>query len=182
MPARFSNYRHTKIIITLGPATESPEIIRKFIEQGVDAVRLNMAHASREWVVEMMTRIRKISAEVDRHVAIMMDVKGPEIRTGDVENPIDLAVGDRIRLVTDQVRQANQQAMARELGRPVVPVNYLGLPSAVEVDSTLVVDSGLMRWTVIATSSDHIDCEVATPGTLSSRRHINLPGVVCHVQ
>ena len=89
-------YRHTKIIATLGPATESKEMLAQLIRGGVDILRLNMAHATHQWVKDAMWFIREVSAEVGRHVAVMMDVKGPEIRTGKVERPISLVVGDRI--------------------------------------------------------------------------------------
>ena len=87
-------YRQTKIIATLGPATESPERIEQLIRSGVDVIRLNMAHATGEWVATLIARIRDISRMVGRHVAIMMDVKGPEIRTGVVAAPIELIVGE----------------------------------------------------------------------------------------
>ncbi len=90
-------YRHTKIIATLGPATESPEMLERLITAGVDILRLNMAHGSREWVTETLGRIRAASQKLHRHVAVMMDVKGPEIRTGDVDGPIDLRGGSPAR-------------------------------------------------------------------------------------
>ena len=77
-----SYFRHTKIIATLGPATQSKEMLSKLIVAGVDILRLNMAHASHQWVDDAMWFIREASTEVDRQVAVMMDVKGPEIRTG----------------------------------------------------------------------------------------------------
>ncbi|MGD9747552.1 MAG: pyruvate kinase, partial [Verrucomicrobiales bacterium] len=78
------NYRHTKIIATLGPATESKEQLGRLIKAGVDMMRLNMAHASHQWVADAMWFIREVSTEVGRHVSVMMDVKGPEIRTARV--------------------------------------------------------------------------------------------------
>ena len=75
-------YRHTKIIATLGPVTESKVMLTKLILAGVDIMRLNMAHATHQWVDDAMWFIREASAEVGRHVGVMMDVKGPEIRTG----------------------------------------------------------------------------------------------------
>src|ERR1700720_2106694 len=84
------NYRHTKIVATLGPATESPEQLEKLILAGVDVIRLNMAPATEAWVLERVECIREVSARIGRHVAVMMDVKGPEIRTGPISQPIDL--------------------------------------------------------------------------------------------
>lgn len=164
------SYRHTKIIATLGPATESPEMLAQLILAGVDMVRLNMAHATRDWVGEICRRVRDASAEVGRQVAIMMDVKGPEIRTGDVTNPIPLAKGDRIDFVTDE-RAPTLDDVLR------VSVNYPGLARDVDVGQIVLVDSGLLRLRVLTTDETRVRCEVTTPGVLGSRRHINLPGV-----
>ena len=82
------SFRRTKIIFTLGPATESEEMLEKLFRAGADVVRLNMAHASHDWTRAVIRRIRAVSARVGRDVAVMMDIKGPEIRTGDLAAPI----------------------------------------------------------------------------------------------
>jgi len=160
-------YRHTKIIATLGPATESPERLAQLIRAGVDVFRLNMAHGTPEWVATLVKRIRDVSVEVGRHVAVMMDVKGPEIRTGVLAEPMDLAVGDLLELSTTTPTE----------GVRGVSVNYAGLPEDVSVGATVLVDSGLLRLTVVDKDATRIRCRVVTPGKLGSRRHINLPGV-----
>jgi pyruvate kinase len=160
-------YRHTKIIATLGPATSSPEKIQQLIETGVDMVRLNMAHGSPEWVREIVGDIRRISEDVRRHVAVMMDVKGPEIRTGVVEEDIVLEAGDEFEFFTQSPTP----------GVRGVDVNYRGLPMDVHVGDTVLVDSGLIRMEIVHKDSSHVRCRVLTPGTMGSRRHINLPGV-----
>lgn len=165
-----SSYRHTKIVATLGPATESPERLRELITAGVDMLRLNMAHADLEWVAAITQRIREVSKELGRHVAVMMDVKGPEIRTGDVEGKVDLAVGDVIDF-------RNAEAPPAEDVRVSVTVNYPALPRDVDVGQIVLVDSGLLRLRVVGKDDNRIRCEVLTPGKLGSRRHINLPGV-----
>src|ERR1700674_3329212 len=88
------HYRHTKIIATIGPSPETHDKLTQLITSGVDVIRLNMAHGSGEWVTTLMKRIREVSNEVQRHVAVMMDVKGPEIRTGVVSEPIELRAGE----------------------------------------------------------------------------------------
>ena len=87
-------FRRTKIIFTLGPATESEEILEKMLLAGADIVRLNMAHATHDWTRAVIRRIRTLSQRLGREVAIIMDIKGPEIRTGDVEVPIELKAGE----------------------------------------------------------------------------------------
>jgi pyruvate kinase len=162
-------YRHTKIIATLGPATESKEMLAKLILAGVDIMRLNMAHASHQWVADAMWFIREASTEVGRHVGVMMDVKGPEIRTGRVETPIDLKTGDRIEFHIESAEPTGDL--------PAVSVNYPGLPGDLSIGATVLVDSGLIRMRVIEKDDARVRCEVLTPGKLGSKRHINLPGV-----
>jgi pyruvate kinase len=160
-------YRHTKIIATIGPATETPDKLKQLILAGVDVLRLNMAHGTGEWVRQVVGRVRQVSAEIGRHVAVMMDVKGPEIRTGAVPEAIDLSPGDEFEFYTVDPTP----------GVRGVVVNYPGLPADVAVGSTILVDSGLMRLEVMAKDATHVRCKVLTAGSLGSRRHINLPGV-----
>ncbi len=94
-------YRHTKIIITLGPSTESPDQLARLINAGVDVIRLNMAHATVDWVAEVVGRIRQVSSEQGRSVAVMMDVKGPEIRTGPLATPLTLQAGSVLEFCTE---------------------------------------------------------------------------------
>jgi len=160
-------YRHTKIIATIGPSTESSEKLGKLILAGLDVMRLNMAHGTGDWVIALVKRVREVSVEVKRHVAVMMDVKGPEIRTGVVAEPFDLKVGELFELYTTGPRE----------GVRGVDVNYPGLPRDVTVGATVLLDSGLIRMEVLEKDDTTIRCRVTTPGKLGSRRHINLPGV-----
>lgn len=164
------NYRYTKIIATLGPASESMEQLNGLIASGADVLRLNMAHATGEWVHEVVARIRQVSAEQDRHVAVMMDIKGPEIRTGDLAEPVQLNPGDKLRFVS----QGTSEPIA---GMVSVSVNYPMLARDVPVGSIVLVDSGMLRLRAIEKSQSSVTCEVLTAAKLGSRRHINLPGV-----
>ena len=164
-----SYFRHTKIIATLGPATESKDMLAKLIVAGVDILRLNMAHASHQWVDDAMWFIREASAEVGRHVAVMMDVKGPEIRTGTVPTPIDLTTGSFFEFHIESAEPTGDV--------PAVSVNYPGLPEDLEVGTIVLIDSGLIRMRVMEKDHARVRCQVLTPGTLGSKRHINLPGV-----
>ncbi len=162
-------YRHTKIIATLGPATESKEMLSKLITAGVDILRLNMAHASHQWVSDAMWFIREVSNEIGRHVGVMMDVKGPEIRTGLVDAAISLKEGDLIEFYIEGAEPTGDI--------PSVSVNYPGLPSEVSEGATVLVDSGLIQLKVFEKSEGRIRFVVLTPGELGSRRHVNLPGI-----
>lgn len=162
-------FRHTKIVVTLGPSTESPEQLRLLIDAGVDVMRLNMAHATSEWVASTVAAIRDVSRQASRQVAVMMDVKGPEIRTGALSVPLELEPGDLLELFTETPSDGFTGVS--------VPVNYRDLPDDVEVGDTILIDSGLIRLEIAEKDATRVRCRVLTRGTLGSRRHLNLPGV-----
>jgi pyruvate kinase len=168
--------RHTKIIITLGPATEGKAMLEQMIRGGVDVVRLNMAHASHDWIRSSIRRIREISRRLEREVAIMMDIKGPEIRTGDLPQPIPLAAGDLFDFTVAPRAPGAGPADVRS-----VTVNYPGLVNDVSPGATVLVDNGLIRLEVLSCDDATVRCRVVIPGTLTSRRHINLPGVTINL-
>lgn len=163
--------RRTKIIFTIGPATDSEEMLEKLMgEYFVDICRINMAHANHDYVRTVARRIRKIGEKLDRPISVMMDVKGPEIRTGDVEHPITLETNE-IFDFTIKPNAANSEEIRS------VDVNYANLVNDIEVGSVVLVDNGLIRLEVLEKDRARIRCKVIIPGELSSRRHINLPGV-----
>jgi len=165
------SYRHTKIVFTVGPASESEERLEELILAGVDVCRLNMAHASHEWTREIIRRVRKVCQRINRHIAIMMDVKGPEIRTGDLPEKIELKAGE----IFDFLVKGNIEDNLEE-GIRGVTVNYPKFGEDVEAGGTLLVDSGLVRMKILEIRDDRVRCEVIIPGPMGNRRHINLPG------
>jgi pyruvate kinase len=160
--------RKTKIICTLGPATESAEIIRQMIEAGANIFRLNMSHAPHEWVRQIVPRIRAISKELDVITGILMDTQGPAIRTGDIATKLNLKAGDIFEFT---VRGARSEELYS------ADVNYDGLIDDISEGDTVLVDNGVIHLKVLEKKKNKIRCEVLTEGTLGSRRHINLPGV-----
>ncbi len=167
--------RRTKIIVTLGPATESEAMLEKLFRAGAGVVRLNMAHAKHDWTRLVIRRVRAVSARIGRDVAIMMDIKGPEIRTGDLTVPIELKAGE----IFDFTVKPGASSPAIEGGEEIrsVDVNYPNLVNDIKVGDTVLVDNGLLRLEVLATDEARIRCRVIIPGELKSKRHINLPGV-----
>src|ERR1041385_8799825 len=160
--------RKTKIVATLGPATQSPEMIGKLIDAGMNIARLNMSHSSHEWVRRVVKDIRE--ASIARHVAvgIMMDTQGPAIRTGDLPAALDLQPGE---IFTLTVRGEKSEELHS------VDVNYENFVNDINVGDVVLLDNGAIQMKVLRKFANKIECEVLTPGKLGSRRHINLPGV-----
>jgi len=164
------NYRHTKMIFTIGPATDDEKILEKLIEEGVNICRFNMAHISHDGIKESIKRIQRASKKVGRSIALLMDVKGPEIRTGDLENPLDLQEGDLLDFVLSG-------DVVKTDGIPQISINYPKLITDLKIGDEVLVDSGLIRLEVIEKQTSYIRSKVIIPGKLGNRRHINLPGV-----
>ena len=162
----------TKIIFTIGPATDSEEQIEALIKEGVDICRINMAHADHKWTTEIVNRVRSVCKKVGRHIAIMMDIKGPEVRTGDVPETFQLEK-DEIFYFTYGVGLGGKT----KDGHRRVDVNYPDFYRDIAVGNTVLVDSGLIRLEVLSIDGTDVKCKVQVPGPLGNRRHINLPGV-----
>src|SRR6266540_7566529 len=128
--------RKTKIICTLGPATEKTEVLRQLIQQGSDVFRLNMSHARHDWVRDIIPRIRLLAQKAGRPVAILLDTQGPAIRTGDLKASLHLKPGDILEFT---VRGAKSK------DRYSVDVNYGGFVDNVTVGDTILVDNGLIK-------------------------------------
>lgn len=160
--------RKTKIIATLGPASQSPEKLKELIEAGVNVFRLNMSHANHDWVREIVRSIRKVAADLGINIGILMDTQGPAIRTGDLATKLDLKVGDILEFTVRGARSEEHYS---------VDVNYDGLINDIGIGDTVLVDNGVMHMKVLTKKDNKIRCQVLTPGLLGSRRHINLPGV-----
>jgi pyruvate kinase len=160
--------RKTKIICTLGPATEKTETLGALLEAGANIFRFNMSHAKHEWVRELVPRIRKIGAQIRRPVAILLDTQGPAIRTGELKSDLKLKPGDILEFTVRGAKSEEKYS---------VDVNYEGLVNDISVGDVVLVDNGVMRLLVLEKKRNRIRCKVLTPGVLRSRRHINLPGV-----
>jgi pyruvate kinase len=160
--------RRTKIICTLGPATEKTETLRQLLQEGVDVFRLNMSHAKHDWVREIVPRIRQIAKEMECAVAILLDTQGPAIRTGELKSNLNLKSGDILEFTVRGAKSEEKYS---------VDVNYEGLVNDISKGDVVLVDNGVMRLLVLEKKRNRIRCKVLTPGVLGSRRHINLPGV-----
>lgn len=160
--------RKTKIICTLGPATEQPEALRQLIQKGADVFRLNMSHATHDWVRQIVPRIRRLAETAGRAVAILLDTQGPAIRTGDLKQGMQLKPGDILEFTVCGAKPQEPYS---------VDLNYPGFVTDVSVGDTVLVDNGLLKVVVLKKSKNRVRTKVITPALLGSRRHINLPGV-----
>jgi pyruvate kinase len=160
--------RRTKIIATLGPATDSAEMIGRLMDAGVNIFRLNMSHAPHDWVCRVFAAIRAESARRKHHIGILMDTQGPAIRTGDLSVPLDLQPGQKFTLTVRGERDLEQHS---------VDVNYENFINDISVGDVVLIDNGTIQMKVLAKNGNKVECEVLTEGKLGSRRHINLPGV-----
>ncbi|MFL2735832.1 MAG: pyruvate kinase [Gammaproteobacteria bacterium] len=164
--------RQTKVIATIGPASESEEMLEKIISEGVDVCRINMAHADHNWVKEISSRIRTVGKRLNREPAIMMDVKGPEIRTGYLQEGINLKKDDLLDIIFEA------QPVPPVLdGVWQIEVNYDRLSNHLKKDDTILLDNGLISLLVLNSSEKKISCKVLQDSFLKSRRHVNLPGI-----
>ena len=163
-------FRHTRITFTIGPATESEAQLEAIIKAGANVVRLNMAHADHAWVRTIVARVREVSRRLKKELAVMMDIKGPEIRTGARKEPTQLAIDQVVDVTGSEAAQSEGDIL-------VIPTNYPKMITAVPVGGVVLVDNGLIQLRVLEQQKDRLRCKVEQPGPLGSRRHINLPGV-----
>jgi pyruvate kinase len=160
--------RKTKIIATIGPATESPEMLGRLLEAGMNIARLNMSHAPHEWVRKIVRDLRDAASARRMAVGILMDTQGPAIRTGELPVALDLQPGQKFTLT---VRGEQSEELHS------VDVNYENFVNDISVGDVVLIDNGEIHMKVLAKHANKVECEVLTPGKLGSRRHINLPGV-----
>ena len=160
--------RRTKIVATLGPATDSEERIRELIQAGLDVVRLNFSHGTQAEHAERVARIRSIAAAMDKPVAILQDLQGPKIRTGELASdiPVLLQDGAPFTITTDPV--------AGDARR--VSTTYAGLPGDVSPGDRVLLSDGLIELTVTAVRGNDVLTQVVHGGSLREHQGINLPG------
>ena len=158
----------TKIICTIGPASESPEKLRALMKAGMNVARLNFSHGSHAEHAARIQAIREAAAELKYPIGIMLDTKGPEIRTGLLENKkITLTSGDRFTLTTQETSGTRER----------VQVSYAHLPQEVQKGDMILLSDGLISLEVESTTETDIICRVLNGGELGERKGVNIPGV-----
>jgi pyruvate kinase len=170
--------RRTKIVATVGPASNTPETLRELMEAGVDVFRLNFAHGTAEEHAENVRRIREISEELGREVGIMGDLPGPKLRLGDLEG--DVAVlhsGSQVVMRGEPASTAPTNTGAGQTGNAeLLTVQWDGFAKAVREGDPIFLADGRVRLKVASVSGDEVTCEVEAGGAVSSHQGVNLPG------
>ena len=160
--------RKSKIVCTIGPASESLENIKKLILAGMNVARLNFSHGDFEEHGARINTIRQASKELGKTVAILLDTKGPEIRTGKLEvEPIELVQDEYLTLTTEEILGDQNR----------ISITYNNLPNDVQVGSTILIDDGLIGLTVVDIQGTEIKTRIVNGGTIKSKKGVNVPGV-----
>ena len=160
--------RRTKIVATLGPASESPKMIRTLIDAGVDAVRLNFSYGDHETHGRLIDAVRESAAAAGRDLAILQDLQGPKMRVGDLRGgSVRLRTGAKVRLTSKPI----VGTMTR------ISTTYDHLAEEVSSGDRILLDDGSIELIVDKVSRGEVNCEVVRGGTLKSRKGMNLPGV-----
>jgi len=161
--------KRAKILITLGPASREPDVVEQLIAAGANGVRINMSHGTHEEKAVDIERARTAAAKLGRPIAVLVDLSGPKIRTGELKNdePVKLVAGAAFTLTTRAIAGDEQQ----------VSTNYKDLPRVVTRGTRLLLDDGALSLIVESTTDTDVVCRVIDGGLLGERKGINLPGV-----
>lgn len=159
--------KNTKMVATIGPASESEEVLRALFEEGVNVARLNFSHGSHEEHKIKIDRIKKLRREMDLPIGIMLDTKGPEIRLGEIEGEVLLEIGDKFILTREDL-----------IGdKSIASISYKDLYKDLKVGDRILIDDGLVELLVKSIEGEDIITEVENSGTISSHKGVNVPGV-----
>lgn len=162
--------KKTKIVCTIGPKTESKEVLKQLLEAGMNVMRLNFSHGDYEEHGRRISNLREVMAETGMRAAILLDTKGPEIRTIKLEggNDVSLVAGQEFTFTTDRTVIGNNK---------IVAVTYEGFASDLKAGDTVLVDDGLIAMEVKEVAGNEVRCIVKNNGDLGENKGINLPNV-----
>ena len=165
--------KRTKIVCTMGPACDNDETIREMIKAGMNVARFNFSHGSYEEHQGRIERVRRCAAEVGKPVGILLDTKGPEVRTGLLEDhaKVEVHAGDKI-IVTAQPTTEDWLGNASHIS-----LDYLKLPSEAEKGSIILIDDGLVGLEVERIDGQDMHCIVMNNGLIGERKGVNIPNV-----
>jgi pyruvate kinase len=160
--------RKTKIICTIGPSSESFTMLERLARAGMNIVRLNMSHGDHESHTKVIKSVRTLNKKLENPIAILLDTQGPEIRTGDIKQELNLKKDDIISIVARGEESVEFTS---------IRVNYEDLVNDVTIGDMITVDNGLINLEVLTKEDRTMQCKVIDGGILKSKRHVNLPGI-----
>ena len=167
MPERRA-FRHTKIICTIGPACDTTQTLKKLALAGMNIARLNFSHGDHESHLMAVRRIKSLNQKLNHPISLLVDLQGPEIRTGELSHAVDLKVGETFTLSVSPVADPEERS---------VHVDYQSLVKDLKKGDKVTVDNGLINLEVLEVHENRLVCRVIDGGKLGSRKHINLPGI-----
>jgi len=159
-------YPRTKIVCTLGPASNSPEVLRDLMQAGLNVARVNFSHGTHDQHASLIATIRQVAAELERPVAILGDLQGPRIRIGDLDAPRMLVEGSDVTLVAEEHAEGDE-----------IPVTYDKLADDVNAGDRILMDDGLLEVVTLEVRAPRVRARVVHGGELRSHKGLNLPGV-----
>ena len=161
--------KKTKIVCTMGPNTNNLDVMRTLVKEGMDIARFNFSHGDHAEQKERMDALKKIREEEGKHIAILLDTKGPEIRTGLLQDgqKVQLIEGDEFVLTTEEIIGDNKR----------VSITYEGLAEDVEIGGKILIDDGLIELKIKEIKGNDIVCEIVNGGELGQRKGVNVPNV-----
>lgn len=161
--------RKTKIVCTIGPATDDDNILRQMMQEGMNVARFNFSHGDYEMHKKRFEQVTRLREELGLPIATMLDTKGPEIRLGKFENdqPVDIHDGDIFTLTTEDIVCTAER----------VSISFKGLPADISVGTTILINDGAVELKAEKITATDIVCKVIAGGTLSNNKGINVPGV-----
>ncbi len=167
MTAGFAAHK-TKIVATIGPASESPQMLERLVRAGMNVARLNFSHGTFAQHQDVIRRIRRAAQATGRRVAILADLPGPKMRLGRIDpEPVQLAAGDRFTLTSEEIVGDARRAS----------MSFQALPRVVNGGDRLYLNDGLVQLVVERVAGNDVECTVAVGGELRSRKGLNLPGI-----
>jgi pyruvate kinase len=165
---RLTSFGNTKIICTIGPASQSVDVLVQLIEAGMDVVRLNFSHGSHEDHLKTIQNVKEASRATGEHITVLQDLSGPKIRTGLLaDKSVELKTGATFTFTIDEISGNDQR----------VSTTYQHLPKDVKIGDTILVDDGKMKFTVLSKSGRDVVCKIVNGGILMEKKGMNLPGV-----
>ena len=160
--------KKTKIITSIGPASNEPEVFEKMVLNGANVARINFSHATIEEREKAVSTVKKVRNKLNTNIAILYDTKGPEFRNGNLEgDEINLVPGKTIKIVKEKVL-GNEERFS---------VNYPEVLDNLEVGNTILLENGLMKIEVIEKEEDFVNCKIISGGVLGNKKSLNVPNV-----